>query len=157
MLSCRKTMNGTGLKKMIKPYEPKKIGLYVILITAIMALDMALFPWPCQAASFSVEKAFICEEIIDREPVNIGVVFKNGIEKIHCLTVLDKVSENETIYHNWYKKDRLSSRIKLSVKPPKWSTYSSIQLRDYDNGPWRVDITNADGHVLKTLRFSILD
>jgi len=112
---------------------------------------------PVLASPLNVEKAIICEEIVNREPAKKAVVFRNGIERIYCYTIMDKVQENSVIYHNWYKRDRLSSRIKLSVRPPKWATFSSIQLRDYDNGPWRVDITDADGNILKTVRFSILD
>lgn len=112
---------------------------------------------PALASQLNVEKAVICEEIVNREPAKKAVVFRNGIERIYCYTIMDKVQENSIIYHNWYKRDRLSSRIKLNVKSPRWATFSSIQLRDYDNGQWRVDITDADGNILKIVRFSILD
>ncbi len=126
----------------------------LFLLTAVLALSSLQV---YAADLFEIEKALICEEISNRNPSKKAVVFKNGIEKIYCYTLLDKVKDNSVIYHNWYKRDNLSSRIKLSVKPPKWATYSSIQLRDYDNGPWKVDITDSEGNILKTLRFSILD
>lgn len=138
-----------------KAYK-SKYRLTIALFTFLF-LNIFFILGPAFAASFSVEKAYICEEIVNRDPLHPAVVFRNGIEKIYCYTILDKVKDNDIIYHNWYKKDRLSSRIKLGIRAPRWATYSSIQLRDYDNGPWRVDITDAEGHVLKTLRFSILD
>jgi len=128
---------------------------YLISITLIMIL-LICAP-SVRAANLNVDKAFICEEIANREPSKKAAVFRNGIERIYCFTVLDKVHDNSVIYHNWYKRDRLSSKIKLNVKSPKWATFSSIQLRDYDNGPWRVDITDVDGNILKVVRFSILD
>lgn len=128
-----------------------KVLFLLITVSALSSLQTHA------ADLFEVEKALICEEISNRNPSKKAVVFKNGIEKIYCYTLLDKVKDNSVIYHNWYKRDNLSSRIKLGVKPPRWGTYSSIQLRDYDNGPWKVDITDSEGNILKTLRFSILD
>lgn len=135
--------------------EAKKIKF--LASVSLIIIFLFLCDSPVFAAHLEVEKAVICEEIVNREPAKKAVVFRNGIERIYCHTVLEKIKENGVIYHNWYKRDRLSSRIKLSVKPPRWVTFSSIQLRDYDNGPWRVDITDADGNILKIVRFSILD
>jgi len=38
-----------------------------------------------------------------------------------------------------------------------WSTYSQIQLRETDKGPWRVEISDQNGKVFDVLRFSITD
>jgi hypothetical protein len=53
--------------------------------------------------------------------------------------------------------DELSAKIKLTLNPPRWATRSSIQLRETDKGPWRVEIVDAEDKVLYTLRFSITD
>jgi hypothetical protein len=53
--------------------------------------------------------------------------------------------------------DKLSTKKKLVLKPPRWSTFSSIQLREADKGPWRVEITDDDENILRILRFSIVD
>jgi hypothetical protein len=45
----------------------------------------------------------------------------------------------------------------LTLKPPRWSTFSSIQLREADKGPWRVEIVDEKDRLHKTLRFSITD
>ena len=133
-----------------------------MLVYATLFLSVYFYPFTSAfkvhaADLFEVENALICEEISNSTPVKQAVVFSNSRERIYCYTQLDKVKENSVIYHNWYKRDSLSSRRKLIVKTPRWRTYSSIQLRDYDNGPWKVEITDSEGNVLKTLRFSILD
>jgi hypothetical protein len=51
----------------------------------------------------------------------------------------------------------LSTKKKLFLKPPSWSTYSSIQLREADKGPWRVEVTDDKGKLFATLRFSVTD
>ena len=99
----------------------------------------------------------ICESVKDFAPENQAVVFSVTIERIFCFTHFDPVPNNSVIYHSWYYRDKLITKQKLSLRPPRWSTYSSIQLREYDKGPWRVTITDQANKTLDVLRFSITD
>jgi len=102
-------------------------------------------------------QATMCETVTDGKPVNAAVVFSTQREGVSCFTVFDPVSEDTFIYHKWFHRDNAIARIKLSLKPPRWSTYSSIHLRESDKGPWRVEIVDNQDHRLETLRFSITD
>jgi hypothetical protein len=102
--------------------------------------------------------AVMCEDVEDGRPLNEGVIFSSSIGKISCYTEFDHLTEKRTIYHCWYFKDNLSAKkMPLVLNPPHWSTYSQIQLRETDQGPWRVEIIDQDGKILQTLRFSITD
>ena len=59
--------------------------------------------------------------------------------------------------HKWYRRGELITTKRLTLKPPRWSTYSSIQLREADKGPWRVEIWDDYNHLLDTLRFSVTE
>ncbi|UCF86383.1 MAG: DUF2914 domain-containing protein [Desulfobacteraceae bacterium] len=107
--------------------------------------------------SLTLSRAAICEEIKDYEPENQAVVFSVTVGRIFCFTHFDPVPKECVIYHSWYYRDELITRKKLSLRPPRWSTYSSIQLREYDKGPWRVTITDQADLTLGVLRFSITD
>ena len=74
-----------------------------------------------------------------------------------CFTSFDPVPQPALIYHRWFHRDELSTQTRLRVYPPKWATYSVIQLRETDKGPWRVEITDQNGRVFNVLRFSIVD
>ncbi|MGB8720530.1 MAG: DUF2914 domain-containing protein [Desulfobacterales bacterium] len=102
-------------------------------------------------------RAVICENIQNFAPVNPAVVFPITIGKIFCFNIFDPVVQKTFIYHDWYCRDKLSKRVKLDLQPPRWSTYSSIQLREEDKGPWHVIITDPDGNIFHILRFSITD
>lgn len=102
-------------------------------------------------------KATMCEEIKDGLPLNPAILFSIERGKVICFSAFEKIPERTTIFHKWYLRDKLIYRNKLSLKPPRWSTYSSIKLRDTDRGPWRVDIVNQDNYVYQTLRFSVAD
>jgi hypothetical protein len=102
-------------------------------------------------------QALMCEDILENIPQNPTTVFSIERRKAVCFTSFDAVAETTIIYHNWFHKDRFSAKIKLTLKPPRWSTFSSIQFREEDIGPWRVEITDAEGRLFQTLRFSIAE
>lgn len=104
-----------------------------------------------------LSRAVMCEDIQNYAPVNPAVVFPITIGKISCLSTFNPVAEKTFVYHDWYCRDKLCKKVKLDLQPPRWSTYSSIQLREEDKGPWHVVITDPDGNIYRTLRFSITD
>jgi len=102
-------------------------------------------------------QAVMCEGIKDYRPLNPAMVFSVSIEKVSCFTSFDAVRQKTFIYQEWFHRDELSTRRKLFLQPPRWSTFSSIQLRETDKGPWRVEITDERGKIFRVLRFSITD
>jgi hypothetical protein len=122
----------------------------------------AFFHKDCLSAVAAPEKlvltaAAMCEDVQDRQPLSEGVVFSIGVGRIFCYTLFDTVPERTHIFHNWYNRDNLSTKIKLLLQPPRWTTFSAIQLRETDKGPWRVEITDSEGRILQVLRFSVTD
>lgn len=105
----------------------------------------------------TLTKAVMCEEIQNHSPKNISVIFSTDLEKVCCYTSFDPVKEKGNIYHVWYYRDEFITKIKLAINPPRWSTFSSIQLRKMDKGPWRVDIEDEHRKIYGVLRFSITD
>jgi len=109
------------------------------------------------ADKLTLTTAVMCEDVLERQPIYEGVVFSIGTGRVVCYTLFDPVPEKTFITHNWYNRDNLSTKIKLPLQPPRWTTYSAIQLRESDKGPWRVEITDSDGQILQILRFSVTE
>ncbi|MFO8082741.1 MAG: DUF2914 domain-containing protein [Desulfobacterales bacterium] len=105
----------------------------------------------------TLTEAYMCEAVENFAPVNPAVVFSISAESVCCFSAFEPVPEKTIIYHKWYRKDRLSTTQTLSIEPPSWKTYSSIQLREADKGPWKVEIIGPKGQIMKILRFSITD
>jgi hypothetical protein len=102
-------------------------------------------------------QAQMCEAIEKFMPVNPAVVFSISLGRVYCFTAFDPVYEETVVYHRWYRQDRLISNARLVLNPPKWSSFSSMQLRPADKGPWRVEVVDSRENLIKTLRFSISD
>ena len=113
--------------------------------------------YTAKSVQLTLTKYWMCEKVKEYTPVNPSVVFSIGIGKVSCFTIFDPVPESTYIYHKWFHRDKLSTRKTLFLNPPRWSTYSSIQLRETDKGPWRVEISDRKGNILGILRFSITD
>ena len=102
-------------------------------------------------------KAVMCEDLQELIPQNPTTIFSIERRKAICFTAFDPVPEKTIIYHQWFHREKTSAKMQLTLKPPRWSTYSSIQLRAEDIGPWRVEISDSQGHILDVLRFSITE
>ncbi len=146
-------MNYRTLTRLLFP-----IFLFVLLVPSAYAQsdgDAALSE--STDGSIVLVQAVMCEDIQGQTPQNPTTVFSIERRKAICFSAFDPVPQNTTIYHHWFHRDRTSAKIKLTLKPPRWTTYSSIQFRAEDVGPWRVEITDSEGHLFQVLRFSITE
>ncbi len=127
----------------------------------LLALSLfLLFPFSAGSQSgnrIALVEAVMCEDIQESAPNNQTTVFSVERRTAVCFTAFDPVPQKAVIYHHWFHRDKPSARIKLTLKPPRWSTYSTIQLRAEDIGPWRVEITDEQGNIFHTLRFSVTE
>jgi hypothetical protein len=128
-----------------------------VLLAGMPTLAEKESPTSPGAGEIRLVRAMMCETVQEAIPVRPAVVFSINIGRVSCYSSFDAIPENTVIFHKWYFIDELSTQKKMTVKSPAWSTYSSIQLREADKGPWRVEITNADGTLLKKLRFSVTE
>ena len=142
----------------------KRCLLVVVLLWAgslvsggLMAQESATDVPAKDSRRLSLEQAVMCEGIKDYAPLNKAVVFSMEIGKIYCFTSFDHVPQKMVIYHNWYRNDSLVTTKRLTLQPPEWSTFSSIQLREADKGLWRLEIKDQAKKVLQTLRFSVTE
>ena len=132
-------------------------GVVAILLFLCVFSDKDGLSRAVAADQLILTSAVMCEDVRERQPVNEGVLFSIAAGRVVCFTLFDPVPEKTYITHNWYNRDNLSTKIKLPLMPPRWTTYSAIQLRESDKGPWRVEITDSDGQILQILRFSVTE
>ena len=131
----------------------------------IKGLCVTVFLFMSEICAFSQEsnakmkmvEAVMCETIENFRPVNQSVVFSISLGEVFCFSSFDPVLEKTVIFHKWYKKDQLIFTMRLTLSPPKWSSFSRVQIRGADKGPWRVEIRDEKNTLLKILRFSMTD
>jgi hypothetical protein len=136
--------------------------LIISLSTGILEVSRAQSEKQPPAAEQSSQKsnliqAVTCEKVEILTPVRQSIPFSVSAGQVCCFTSFDPVPNPSVVYHRWFHRDELSTQIRLKLYPPRWSTYSVIQLRESDKGPWRVEITDQAGNIYDVLRFSITD
>lgn len=135
--------------------------LFVLLLLAGMGSVSAALPElgepPPPSGDPVLAQAFMCETVRGSTPIQPAVAFAVAIGKVTCFSLFDPVPERAVVFHAWYHRDVLSATRKLTLKPLRWAAFSSIQLRESDKGPWRVEVQDEQERVLHTLRFSIVD
>jgi hypothetical protein len=159
MISTEK--NRCNFFKRIVLLGAHRAGIYSqvsVLLIIIINLILMMPAW-CQEKQDQpvLTKAVMCEDLKESNPHNPGIVFSSTLGRIVCYTDFDPVPVKTFIYHKYYLKDKLSSKVKLTLNPPRWATFSRIQLRETDKGPWRVEITDENDNILHVIRFSITD
>lgn len=127
------------------------IGTALVFFLGASALSQEVTP------KIVLSRAEICESIESFQPVNPAAVFSISQGEVFCFSNFDPVLEKSVIFHKWYKRDKLIFTMKLTLSPPKWSSFSRIQIRDEDKGPWRVEIRDEKNALYKILRFSMAD
>ncbi|MCX8043484.1 MAG: DUF2914 domain-containing protein [Desulfobacterota bacterium] len=128
----------------------------LILLISILFVSIGVIP--CAAdTGLNLRHALIAEDVEMSRPVRPAVIFPVSVGRIVCFSSFDSIRNDTAIYHVWYYRDKLVSKKKLVLKAPQWSTYSIVELRANDKGPWRVEIRDTNEMLLKTLRFSITE
>jgi hypothetical protein len=107
--------------------------------------------------TLTIADAFVCTDLKNSTPQGKAVIFSLRMGKVYCFSDFNHVPEETVIFHTWFLKENMVSQVKLLLKPPRWSTYSSITLRETDRGSWRVEITDKYNHLITTVRFSVID
>jgi hypothetical protein len=129
----------------------------VLIILATASLHAETADTPAGANAPTLVQALVCKQVEELAPKGAAVVFRLELGEVACFTAFDPVPAETVIYHHWFFRDRPSARIRLRVKPPRWSSFSRIQLRPGDAGPWRVEIVDMDGRRLGLVRFSVVE
>jgi cytoskeletal protein RodZ len=106
--------------------------------------------------NIKVLEAVACTGIKNRIPQESGESFGWSVERIIIWTRLQCEKPPTSIRHIYYFKGEKANDILLSVRSSHWRTwsYKTISSKRYI-GPWRVDITSADGKLLQSIHFEI--
>src|SRR5512136_1600910 len=129
----------------------------VLLVGNALSQEVPSPPTGPVAEKPTLVQATMCASLKEGSPCDPGAVFPVSQGKVLCFSSFDPVPRKTFIFHSWFHRDVLINRLKFTLNPPRWSSYSTIQLREADKGPWRVEIADQDARILQVLRFSVTD
>lgn len=108
-----------------------------------------------EAGKLEVVASAICQDVIDREAVDVGTSFPNSVTRLYCFTKIVGAEMPTEVLHVWSYGDVERARVSLPVKAASWRTYSSKVIQSHEVGSWRVDVLDTSGNLLETINFEI--
>ena len=108
-----------------------------------------------EAGKVQVVAAAICQNVVDREAVDVGTQFSNSVSRLYCFTKAVSTQIPTEVVHVWSYGDVERARVSLAIKAASWRTYSSKAIQSHEIGQWRVDVLDTSGNLLETVNFEI--
>ena len=112
--------------------------------------------WAFRAASITVSTG-----IQGMQPVGTGDRFPATTPRIYCWSRIETVDlgrippDRRYVVHRWYRQGHLERSRKITIGASSYRAWSSLSSPGEKPGDWRVDVVDAEGHVLGSLRFSV--
>lgn len=120
-----------------------------ILIVAIIDLKAQFI--------LKIERITVSTGVENRQPVGESDTFADSVGTLFCYTEIRGMGDSTTVSHVWYHGENRRADVKLNVRGYRWRTWSTKVIQKDWTGDWRVDIVSADGKILKSKRFRIID
>lgn len=92
----------------------------------------------------------------NKELIGIDSIFYTDDERIYCMTKIQNQNNGKVIFHNWYKDNKLISKIRMEIGwSYNWRTWSYINVNTRRTGNWKVVISDTLETRYDSLSFTI--
>ena len=136
--------------------KSKRLPWFAILAVTMVGFFFSMTPM-VPAAEISVETSAVCEDVVDREPVNEGTSFSVSVGRLYYFTKIVGAETATEVTHVWWHGTEERARVSLPVGGSSWRTYSSKAIQAHEKGTWRVEVLDANGNNLETVEFTVTD
>ena len=107
------------------------------------------------AGSLSVVESALAHGVSQRRPVRPVTEFQVG-DVAWAWISLKNSGDSQPATMVWTRDGQIRSRLTLEIgTSPRWRTWSRRTMRASDVGDWHVEVQDAQGQVLHTMRFEV--
>ena len=133
-----------------------KLNIVKIFLLTLVILIAALIDLKAQSI-MKIERIAVSTGVENRQPVGESDTFADSVGTLFCYTEIRGMGDSTTVSHVWYHGENRRADVKLNVRGYRWRTWSTKVIQKDWTGDWRVDVVSADGKILKSKRFRIID
>ena len=133
-----------------------KLNIIRNFLLTLFILIIALIDLKAQSI-LKIERIVVSTGVENRQPVGESDTFADSVGTLFCYTEIRGMGDSTTVSHVWYHGENRRADVKLNVRGYRWRTWSTKVIQKDWTGDWRVDIVSADGKILKSKRFRIID
>lgn len=125
----------------------------------ILAAALAATPLTAQQAepdaAIEVTRAVVATDVVDREPVGEAESFAAAVGQVYFYTVLEGDFPETRLEHVWLRDGEEVARVPLTVRGPRWRTWSSKSIPAEWAGDWEVQLVDEAGNVMESASFTV--
>lgn len=125
------------------------------VIFSIAFLSTHGFAQETPSQTLHVQDAVIATSVENLSPQGSSESFPSDVGKLYAFTRIVGAEGEVMIRHRWFRGDQLMAEVRLQVQSANWRTYSRKSILPEWAGPWKVEVTDADGSIIETLEFTI--
>ena len=103
----------------------------------------------------TVAEYAVCEDVVERQPVNAQTAFPSSIGKVFFWTTITGAKEPTEIKHVWYHEGIQIADVTLTIQYPQHRTWSYKTIMPEWTGNWSVEVLDSNAKVLKKVNFTI--
>ena len=133
-----------------------KLNIIRNFLLTLFILIVAIIDLKAQSI-LKIERIVVSTGVENRQPVGESDTFADSVGTLFCYTEIRGMGDSTTVSHVWYHGENRRADVKLNVRGYRWRTWSTKVIQKDWTGDWRVDIVSADGKILKSKRFRIID
>ena len=133
-----------------------KLNIVKTFLLTFFILMVAINDLKAQSI-LKIERIVVSTGVENRQPVGESDTFADSVGTLFCYTEIRGMGDSTTVSHVWYHGENRRADVKLNVRGYRWRTWSTKVIQKDWTGDWRVDIVSADGKILKSKRFRIID
>jgi len=119
------------------------------------ALVALLAPLGASAQSLSVAESALATGVVDRMPTGQAMTFPANVERVYAWTRIQGAEGQTMIHHVWIHDGVERADLELTIGGSPWRTWSNKAIPPEWAGDWRVEVRDANGRVLDTIRFTV--
>lgn len=132
--------------------------IFGIALAVLAALGLTSAPTATadDAATFTVARLVVCNDVVDREPI-LGSEehFSLAADKVYCFLEARDISVDTDVQFVWIYQDREQAVVPVTLrKGSRWRTNSSKRLGNM-SGDWKVELRDSTGTVIDSVSFTV--
>ncbi len=108
-----------------------------------------------EPVAITIARAVVGTGVENGEPTGVAETFPASTEKVYCFVEATQIPKDTEVTFVWSYGDKESSKFSLPAKTgSRWRTWAYKNLGGR-KGDWKVEIKDADGKVLKEIKFKV--
>ena len=128
----------------------------IVLVATVASWGMILTAsGQDKPAAIEIVQAVIGTGVENLEPTGVAETFPTSTEKVFCFLEAKNIPKDTEVTFVWSMGDKEILKFSTTLKAEvRWRTYASKNLYG-KKGDWKVEIKDADGAVLKEVKFKV--